>query len=534
MHVKGKRTLKNGAVAGYVYYPKDKKWKWRIIGGARKTPVSQGRHQLANSTENNELRNTYSPLGKELVKLKYDLLQKHKSSPKVMGKHNNKDYYAMYNFLNRRLRGRNVDYEQVARDFLESGEGLRISRNTFQTRIRRSLNKWLNKNCRGERKCEKQKVASRLLRNRVGEVQKKLKSNNIATRLERLRTPMTRTTTNNSTNNGTRRRATNNGTKRRATNTRPNNGTGRRATNNSTNNGTRKRATNNSTNNGTRRRTTPQGVVRHVRGNVNARANLRNGQFIKVDNILPVLLENIRGLRCMNTRLTLDNFRENLGELTTNQIYRKTNIPRLITNKVYNPDIERLMTYTWALVVDKISGRIERNTNTQTLSTIENPDDYRISLKLNHYKDGQEETCDHYCLFLMNNEQTNYRNNGCFIVGGEMRIINSGTNIEVHLSDESSKLGGMNEELISKSKTNKRKSDTKNLLIILGQGIARNISHSTGKRVLLYVYHRVHLTSSGVKETHNDTKLMYDPRSDRFVPTDVPNKSNRKRKGHFH
>lgn len=32
MKVKGKRTLKNGAVAGYVYYSKEKKWKWRIIG----------------------------------------------------------------------------------------------------------------------------------------------------------------------------------------------------------------------------------------------------------------------------------------------------------------------------------------------------------------------------------------------------------------------------------------------------------------------------------------------------------------------
>lgn len=34
--VKGKRTLKNGAVAGYVYYSKEKKWKWRIIGRNKK------------------------------------------------------------------------------------------------------------------------------------------------------------------------------------------------------------------------------------------------------------------------------------------------------------------------------------------------------------------------------------------------------------------------------------------------------------------------------------------------------------------
>ena len=36
MQVKGKRILKNGAVAGYVYYSKDRKWKWRIVYGPTK------------------------------------------------------------------------------------------------------------------------------------------------------------------------------------------------------------------------------------------------------------------------------------------------------------------------------------------------------------------------------------------------------------------------------------------------------------------------------------------------------------------
>ena len=36
MQVKQKRVLKNGAIAGYVYYPKDRKWKWRIIGKSNK------------------------------------------------------------------------------------------------------------------------------------------------------------------------------------------------------------------------------------------------------------------------------------------------------------------------------------------------------------------------------------------------------------------------------------------------------------------------------------------------------------------
>jgi len=35
MRVKGERVLKNGRVAGYVYYPKEKKWKWRFIGGGK-------------------------------------------------------------------------------------------------------------------------------------------------------------------------------------------------------------------------------------------------------------------------------------------------------------------------------------------------------------------------------------------------------------------------------------------------------------------------------------------------------------------
>jgi len=29
---KGKRILKNGAIGAYVYYAKEKNWKWRIIG----------------------------------------------------------------------------------------------------------------------------------------------------------------------------------------------------------------------------------------------------------------------------------------------------------------------------------------------------------------------------------------------------------------------------------------------------------------------------------------------------------------------
>ena len=34
--IKGKKILKNGAVAGYVYYSKERKWKWRIISGPKR------------------------------------------------------------------------------------------------------------------------------------------------------------------------------------------------------------------------------------------------------------------------------------------------------------------------------------------------------------------------------------------------------------------------------------------------------------------------------------------------------------------
>jgi hypothetical protein len=37
MCVKDTRILKNGALAGYVYYSKEKKWKWRIIGRNEKS-----------------------------------------------------------------------------------------------------------------------------------------------------------------------------------------------------------------------------------------------------------------------------------------------------------------------------------------------------------------------------------------------------------------------------------------------------------------------------------------------------------------
>jgi hypothetical protein len=51
MKIKDKRVLKNGAVGGYVYYPKDKKWKWRIISGPKK---KGGSNPSAKNNKNNK------------------------------------------------------------------------------------------------------------------------------------------------------------------------------------------------------------------------------------------------------------------------------------------------------------------------------------------------------------------------------------------------------------------------------------------------------------------------------------------------
>ena len=45
MKIKNKKVLKNGRIGGYVYYPENKKWKWRIIGnmkgGERYEPTNE-------------------------------------------------------------------------------------------------------------------------------------------------------------------------------------------------------------------------------------------------------------------------------------------------------------------------------------------------------------------------------------------------------------------------------------------------------------------------------------------------------------
>jgi hypothetical protein len=52
MKIKEKRLLKNGAIAGYVYYAKENKWKWRIIGRNNKKGGSP--HSLTLIRENHD------------------------------------------------------------------------------------------------------------------------------------------------------------------------------------------------------------------------------------------------------------------------------------------------------------------------------------------------------------------------------------------------------------------------------------------------------------------------------------------------
>ena len=45
LKIKGKKVFKNGAVGAYVYYNKEKKWKWRIIKGPKKKNIMKGGYQ---------------------------------------------------------------------------------------------------------------------------------------------------------------------------------------------------------------------------------------------------------------------------------------------------------------------------------------------------------------------------------------------------------------------------------------------------------------------------------------------------------
>jgi hypothetical protein len=65
MKVKNERILKNGAVAGYVYYESEKKWKWRIIKGPLKGGRKKKKFKGTKVNPLNYIRNTYNEVRQE-------------------------------------------------------------------------------------------------------------------------------------------------------------------------------------------------------------------------------------------------------------------------------------------------------------------------------------------------------------------------------------------------------------------------------------------------------------------------------------
>ena len=98
MKVKGKRTLKNGAVAGYVYYSKEKKWKWRIIGRDKKQKGGNGLLNMNNEYNLGLLfNNGYDIKYLKYCNLKYIRVNNLKPLPLQIQEYNNK--IEKYNFI---------------------------------------------------------------------------------------------------------------------------------------------------------------------------------------------------------------------------------------------------------------------------------------------------------------------------------------------------------------------------------------------------------------------------------------------------
>lgn len=164
MKTKGVRTLKNGTIAGYVLQ-KDGSWKWRFIKGSSKKGGENIQIERINRLKRKEKDN--GTLKYKLENLKSSLLQKHLASPKVFGKHDNRVYKGMYNTLNELLKNNDKSNEKKVNDFLT---------NKRVNRIQKSIQKWTvnKKNC-GTRRCSKQRVASKLIKNDLEEIKKRSK-----------------------------------------------------------------------------------------------------------------------------------------------------------------------------------------------------------------------------------------------------------------------------------------------------------------------------------------------------------------------
>ena len=162
MKIKGKRTLKNGVLAGYVLQ-KDGSWKWRFITGPSKIRGGQNIKygRLNRLTRRRENVNKNNPkLINKLKNLSLSLEQKHLASPKVFGKHDNKIYKKMYEDLQKIIKMKSS--KNKAEYFLS---------NEIRKRINKSIEKWTVKkrNCE-TRRCKKQRVASKLMEKDIKQI----------------------------------------------------------------------------------------------------------------------------------------------------------------------------------------------------------------------------------------------------------------------------------------------------------------------------------------------------------------------------
>ena len=154
MKVKGKRVLKNGVLAGYVRQ-KDGTWKWRFLKGPSKKKGGEITEGRLNRFKSNDTNKTNATLKNKLRNLSKSLKQKHLASPKVFGKHDNKAYKDMYEYLDQLLSEKNTKNEEIYDRFFTEQR---------TNRMKKSIKKWTqNKaNCKTKR-CRKQRVASNLI-----------------------------------------------------------------------------------------------------------------------------------------------------------------------------------------------------------------------------------------------------------------------------------------------------------------------------------------------------------------------------------
>jgi hypothetical protein len=153
MKIKGKRTLKNGVLAGYVLQ-KDGSWKWSFLKGGKKN-IEEGRLK---KLKQYRIGNDNNPtLRSKLKNLSLSLKQKHLASPKIFGHHDNKVYKQMHKDLELLLKNSN-DNKYIAKKFLNNNNSSR------RVRIKKSINKWTkNKKKCETRRCKKQRIATNLI-----------------------------------------------------------------------------------------------------------------------------------------------------------------------------------------------------------------------------------------------------------------------------------------------------------------------------------------------------------------------------------